>query len=253
MANKSYQNYQNKKNKNIASQKGIANKSASEKANVKTETNTKTNKETVKLGEIKNKNQDNQSKKTESEKQNNASQKNEQKEQSKSNNTQISKPKTKNDKVRHAVGAIILIGSTLVVGGLAALLGGRMQDGLEKPPAYPPDWLFPVMWSIFYIAIGIAAYLAYFSVKNKKQRITDLVFYGIHLFFNLFWSMFFFRLNMMIFATIWLAFVLITAIIVTYRYYKANLASGIIFTAYSLWLLFAMYLSLATTIINLKG
>ena len=252
MANKSYQNYQNKRNKNIASQKGIANKSASEKANVKTETNTKTNKETVKLGEIKNKNQDNQNQKTENEKQNNATQKAEQKDQTKYN-AQISRPKTKNDKVRHAVGAIILIGSTLVVGGLAALLGGQMQDGLEKPPAYPPDWLFPVMWSIFYIAIGIAAYLAYFSVKDKKQRITDLVFYGIHLFFNLFWSMFFFRLNMMIFATVWLAFVLITAIIVTYRYYKANLASGIIFTAYSLWLLFAMYLSLATTIINLKG
>lgn len=242
MANKSYQNYQNKKNKNLASRKGISNKNTQTKNVANKNTNTQTNKETIKIGEIK-------SQKTENENQNTPKQ-NEQEKQQKPNNNQ--KPKTKNDKVRHAVGAIILIGSTLIVGGIASLLGGKMQDGLAKPPAYPPEWLFPVMWCIFYISIGIASYLAYFSVKDKKQRTLDLVFFGIHLFFNMFWSLFFFRLNMMIFATVWLAFVVISAIIVTFRYYKANLASGIIFTAYSVWLLFAMYLSLAITIINLK-
>ena len=199
----------------------------------------------IKLGEIKNKNQT----------QNNAEQKtkneeNTQKVQEKNNAVQNDRPKTRNDNVRHAIGAIILIGTTLIVGGLASLLGGRMQDGLTKPPAFPPDWLFPVMWSIFYVAIGVAAYLAYFSVKDKKKRTCDLICYGFHLFFNMFWSLFYFRLNMLIFATIWLAFVVITAIIVTFRYYKANLASGIIFTAYTLWLLYAMYLALGITILN---
>lgn len=241
MANKSYQNYQNKKNRTRQISKGSQTKTNSLNAN----TNTETKKETIKLGEIKNKNQT----------QNNAEQKtkneeNTQKVQEKNNAVQNDKPKTRNDNVRHAIGAIILIGTTLIVGGLASLLGGRMQDGLTKPPAFPPDWLFPVMWSIFYVAIGIAAYLAYFSVKDKKKRTCDLICYGIHLFFNMFWSLFYFRLNMLIFATIWLAFVVITAIIVTFRYYKANLASGIIFTAYTLWLLYAMYLALGITILN---
>ena len=245
MANKSYQNYQNKKNRTRQISKGLQTKTNSLNANTNKQTNTETKKEPIKLGEIKNKNQT----------QNNAEQKtkneeNTQKVQEKNNAVQNDKPKTRNDNVRHAIGAIILIGTTLIVGGLASLLGGRMQDGLTKPPAFPPDWLFPVMWSIFYVAIGIAAYLAYFSVKDKKKRTCDLICYGIHLFFNMFWSLFYFRLNMLIFATIWLAFVVITAIILTFRYYKANLASGIIFTAYTLWLLYAMYLALGITILN---
>ena len=245
MANKSYQNYQNKKNRTRQISKGLQTKTNSLNANTNKQTNTETKKETIKLGEIKNKNQT----------QNNAEQKtkneeNTQKVQEKNNAVQNDRPKTRNDNVRHAIGAIILIGTTLIVGGLASLLGGRMQDGLTKPPAFPPDWLFPVMWSIFYVAIGIAAYLAYFSVKDKKKRTCDLICYGIHLFFNMFWSLFYFRLNMLIFATIWLAFVVITAIILTFRYYKANLASGIIFTAYTLWLLYAMYLALGITILN---
>lgn len=245
MANKSYQNYQNKKNRTRQISKGSQTKTNGLNANTNKQTNTETKKETIKLGEIKNKNQT----------QNNAEQKtkneeNTQKVQEKNNAVQNDRPKTRNDNVRHAIGAIILIGTTLIVGGLASLLGGRMQDGLTKPPAFPPDWLFPVMWSIFYVAIGVAAYLAYFSVKDKKKRTCDLICYGIHLFFNMFWSLFYFRLNMLIFATIWLAFAVITAIIVTFRYYKANLASGIIFTAYTLWLLYAMYLALGITILN---
>ena len=245
MANKSYQNYQNKKNRTRQISKGSQTKTNSLNANTNKQTNTETKKETIKLGEIKNKNQT----------QNNAEQKtkneeNTQKVQEKNIAVQNDRPKTRNDNVRHAIGAIILIGTTLIVGGLASLLGGRMQDGLTKPPAFPPDWLFPVMWSIFYVAIGVAAYLAYFSVKDKKKRTCDLICYGIHLFFNMFWSLFYFRLNMLIFATIWLAFVVITAIIATFRYYKANLASGIIFTAYTLWLLYAMYLALGITILN---
>lgn len=245
MANKSYQNYQNKKNKNLSAQRNKpttkTNLAENEKTkpNVKTETKTETNKETIKLGEVR----DMSEKETHENHENFSVSKNQ-------NKKQKEQPKSKDDKIRHAWGAIILIGTTLVVGGLASILGGKMRDGLLKPPAYPPEWLFPVMWCIFYISIGIASYLAYFSVKDKKQRTCDLVCFGIHLFFNMFWSLFYFRLNLMIFATIWLGFVVVTAIVVTFRYFKANLASGIIFTAYTLWLLFAMYLSLGITILN---
>lgn len=245
MANKSYQNYQNKKNKTRQISKASQTKTSNLNLNTNKQTNTKTKKETIKLGEIKNKNQTQSNAEQETKQEENT-----QKVQEKNNAVQNDKPKKRNDNVRHAIGAIILIGTTLIVGGLASLLGGRMQDGLIKPPVFPPDWLFPVMWSIFYVAIGVAAYLAYFSVKDKKKRTCDLICYGIHLFFNMFWSLFYFRLNMLIFATIWLALVVITAIIVTFRYYKANLASGIIFTVYTLWLLYAMYLALGITILN---
>lgn len=249
MANKSYQAYQNKKNKIRTSQNKKQNQTDSKEPHsskgensaqssshtntqVKTQTSTQTTSKTIKLDE--------QNASTQKNKQNTVAE--EKKQPSKS----------KNKKLKYFTGFIILLSATLSVGGIASLLGGKMNKDFVKPPAFPPDWLFPVVWGVLYVAIAVASCLAYFSQKDNKKRNLDLIFYAVHLFFNMFWAMFFFRLNMMIFATIWLAIVVSTAIIVTYRYYKTNYASGIIFTIYTLWLIFAMYLSLATTILTLK-
>ena len=159
-------------------------------------------------------------------------------------------PESNATKRRHGLIALGVIGGTIVVGIIATLLGGPLDESYTKPPAYPPEWLFPVVWTILYISIGIVAYIAYLSVGDKTKRNLDIMWYGIHLFFNFMWPLFYFTLNWLIFACIWLLFVVITAIIVTYRYYRANLASGIVFTIYTIWLIYALYLSLATTIIN---
>lgn len=153
-------------------------------------------------------------------------------------------------KKKHGIAALIIIGTTILVGIVATLLGGKLEETVIKPPAYAPDWLFPVVWSIIYIAIGISAYIAYILDKDKKKRQTDLILYGIHLFFNLMWPLFYFTLDWLIFSSIWLGAVVITAIVVTYRYYKSNLASGIIFTIYTLWLIYALYLNIGIAMLN---
>ncbi len=159
-------------------------------------------------------------------------------------------PQTQKTKTRHGLIALGVIGGTIVVGIIATLLGGPLDESYTKPPAYPPDWLFPVVWTILYISIGIAAYIAFLSVGDGKKRKTDIAWYGVHLFFNFMWPLFYFTFNWLIFSCIWLTLVVVTSIVVTYRYYRANLASGIIFTVYTLWLLYALYLSLGTTILN---
>jgi len=55
---------------------------------------------------------------------------------------------------------IISILIPLAVGGLSALLtSGSMQDfaAINKPPLSPPAWLFPVVWTILFILMGIAS------------------------------------------------------------------------------------------------
>lgn len=158
-------------------------------------------------------------------------------------------PKHHDNKVNW-IAALCIIGGTIVVGIIATLLGGKMNEAYIPPPAYPPEWVFPVAWSIFYIAIGVAMFLSYVTIKDKKTRLINIIIYSTHLFFNILWTLFYFRLNLLIFSCIWLAFVVISAIVVTYRFYKEHIASGIIFTIYTMWLLYAMYLNLAITIIN---
>ncbi len=158
-------------------------------------------------------------------------------------------PKNHDNKVNW-IAALCIIGGTILVGIVATLLGGKMNDAYIPPPAYPPEWVFPVAWSIFYIAIGVAMFLSYVTIKDKKTRLINIIIYSVHLFFNILWTLFYFRLDLLIFSCIWLALVVISAIIVTYRFYKEHIVSGIIFTIYTLWLLYAMYLNLGITIIN---
>ena len=214
------------------------------KSNSKTETKIETKTETKKLDDFKNRDAQVESK---SANQNSSNSKVQEK---------SSSPSLKNDnktnsaKNKKGLIAFIIIGSTLLVGGLAAVLGGRMRDGLVKPPAYPPNWVFPVVWTLLYIAIGIAATLSYIWVKDKNKRNGDMICYGVHLFFNLFWTLFYFRLDLLVFSTVWLLLMIITAIITTYRFARSNLASGIIFVIYTAWLIYAMYLSLGITLLN---
>lgn len=168
----------------------------------------------------------------------------------KANNQKNNYKGTATTKNRNCIAGLIIIGSTIIVGVIATLLGSNLDDSVMKPPAYAPDWVFPVAWSILYIAIGVAAYLAYVHEPDKKKRKNDLICYGVHLFFNLMWPLFYFTLDLLIFSSIWLVAVVITAIIVTYKYYKTHLAPGIIFTIYTIWLLYALYLNLGIAMLN---
>lgn len=150
------------------------------------------------------------------------------------------------------VDALLFIVGTIALGGLASLLGGKMGfEGYEMPPATVPQMVFPIAWAIIYIAIGVSTFLMWRDKEIKtKDRKINLILYFIHMAFNVLWPLIFFRLNLPIVACIWLVLTVISACIVLYRYFACNLPSGIIFTIYSLWLLYALYLNLGLALIN---
>ncbi len=141
----------------------------------------------------------------------------------------------------------------LAVGGFSALLTMNSMDSFEsinKPPLSPPGWLFPVVWTILYILMGIAAYLVFTSDKPKKQKSTALIVYGVQLFFNFLWSLIFFNREDYLFAFIWLValWALILANIILF--YRISKPAGILLIPYLLWVTFAGYLNFAIYILN---
>lgn len=149
--------------------------------------------------------------------------------------------------------AIIIIGGTLALGGLATLLGGKMFDfeKYTKPAGIVPKIVFPICWSVLYVAIGVSTFLVWRDKEIKrKNRVADVVWYSVHMLFNVLWTLFFFRCGLLIVSCIDLTLAVITALVVMYRYYDSNLPAGIIFSVYVAWLIYAMYLNLAITILN---
>ena len=147
---------------------------------------------------------------------------------------------------------IISILIPLAVGGLSALLtSGSMQDfaAINKPPLSPPAWLFPVVWTILFVLMGIASYLVLTSSKPYRAK-TALTVYGIQLVFNFFWSIIFFNLEMYLFAFIWLVALWFLIILTTVLFYRISKPAGYLMIPYILWVTFAGYLNFAIYLLN---
>lgn len=155
-----------------------------------------------------------------------------------------------NKKLKPWMVALIIIGCTLLIGVVGSLLGGKMKDTYIQPPMSPADWVFSVVWTINYIAIGFAAFLTYQSNQVASRRRNDLIWYAVHLFFNLLWPLFFFRLELLAFSIFWLVLNIVSAIIVACRFYKSNLIAGIIIIVYIMWLFNAFYLNCGVMVLN---
>ena len=139
---------------------------------------------------------------------------------------------------------ILCIAIPLAVGGISALLtssGMKTFQALNKPPLSPPGWLFPVVWTLLYILMGIASYLVLTSGKPSRSALT---FYGLQLLFNFFWSIIFFNLERYLFAFVWLIALWILIFITTVLFYKISKPAGYLMIPYLLWVAFAGYLNL---------
>ena len=72
----------------------------------------------------------------------------------------------------------------LLTGGAAALLS-RESFGLyallAKPPLAPPGWVFPLVWTILYILMGLASYLVWSSDASAPRKKRALGLYAAQL------------------------------------------------------------------------
>jgi tryptophan-rich sensory protein len=148
----------------------------------------------------------------------------------------------------------ISIGIALLVGGLSALVtGGSMgiYEEIITPPLVPPSWLFPVVWTILFILMGISAAMIYNDRKaSMAQKKSALYTYALSLIVNFFWSIIFFNLRAFFFAFIWLVLLLYLIINTILKYYKIKPLAAYLQIPYAIWVSFAGYLTLAIWILN---
>lgn len=148
---------------------------------------------------------------------------------------------------------VISIALTLGVGGLSALLTAGNMDlysEIVRPPLAPPPWLFPVMWTILYILMGISSAMIFTSDASKRDINNSLTVYGINLFLNFFWSIIFFNMRAYLFAFIWLIALWVTILLMIIKFVKIRPIAGYLQIPYLLWVTFAGYLTLAIYILN---
>ena len=140
---------------------------------------------------------------------------------------------------------IISLSVTLAVGilgGVVTYLGMDEFSTLTQPPLSPPGFLFPVVWTILYVIMAIGAARVY--IKGKRKLSDGLIVYAVQLFFNFFWSVFFFGFGLYLFSFIWLVALWLLVLLMIVLFYRTDKLSAYIQIPYLLWLTFAAYLNM---------
>ncbi len=137
----------------------------------------------------------------------------------------------------------------VIIGGIVGLITSKSIDynSLVKPFLSPPSILFPIVWTVLYILMGVS----YGILKNKDLNDSKVKFvYYLQLFVNALWSILFFTLKWRLFSFLWILLLDILVIIMIYRFYNKNKISGLLQIPYLIWILFASYLNLAIYLLN---
>ena len=112
----------------------------------------------------------------------------------------------------------------------------------------PPKLLFPIVWTILYILMGISSYKIYKS--NGSNKIEALLIYICQLIVNFFWSIIFFNFRNFLLSFIWILALDILVVLMIYYFYKINKCASLLQIPYLLWLLFASFLTYQIYVLN---
>lgn len=142
---------------------------------------------------------------------------------------------------------------SLGMGALSSFISMFGRDNFEnaiKPPLNPPTCLFPIVWTILFLLMGISAYLVYKSDSDDDAKTKALTAYGVQLLINFFWPIIFFNFSAYLLSSIWIIILLISIIIMIKLFYDIDRRAAYLQIPYLIWVVFATYLTLAITVLN---
>lgn len=128
---------------------------------------------------------------------------------------------------------IIFILVPLLLGGLVGYLTVSNSD----VNSIIPSWIFPVVWTILYILMGISSYIVY----EKELEIPKI--YIIQLIFNLLWSFIFFTFKLYLLAFIWIVILFLLVIRMIQDFRNIDKLAGYLQIPYAIWLVVAAILN----------
>ena len=137
----------------------------------------------------------------------------------------------------------------VIVGTVVGFIisGSIDYNSLQKPFLAPPSIVFPIVWSILYVLMGIS-----YGILDSNSEVDseiNLIYY-LQLFFNALWPIAFFVIKWRLFAFFWIIALAILVILMIIKFFNRNKAAGLLQIPYLLWTIFATYLNLFVYLLN---
>lgn len=140
---------------------------------------------------------------------------------------------------------LFLVLFTLTVGQLGDYFTTSQSfvwyHGLTKPVWTPPDVVFPIVWTIFYTLMAVAAWLVW---RGKKPGYRNaLVFWGVQLLVNVMWTPLFFGQQAILYALVVIDILWILLLITTVMFFRRSFWAGFLMLLYFIWISYAAILN----------
>lgn len=137
----------------------------------------------------------------------------------------------------------------IAVGGIVGLIISSSIDynTLQKPPLAPPSYIFPIVWGILYILMGVSYGIV--KQRNLIDGSFNLIYYS-QLIVNALWPIYFFVFKWRLFSAFWIILLCILVLIMIVNLYKKNKVAGLLQIPYLLWSIFATYLNISIYLLN---
>lgn len=139
----------------------------------------------------------------------------------------------------------ILIG---VIPSIFVFKSMNVYNSLNRPPFSPSSIVFPIVWTILYMLMGISIYIIMQS-KRKLKKNARLIYY-IQLITNALWTPIFFGFKEYFLEFLWILMLIVFVITMILTFYKISKKAAYIQIPYLLWLLFASYLNFGVFVLN---
>ena len=150
--------------------------------------------------------------------------------------------------------ALVTVPLILLLGIVSGAVAGSGSSnpwfaGLAKPAAMPPEWVFPVAWTLFYVLIGFALAMIV-AARGASGRWIGIVLFTAQFVLNLAWSPTFFAGHRIgaAFAIILLMIVLSVATILAFARIRPRAA--LLMLPYLAWICFAAWLTHSIETLN---
>ena len=120
---------------------------------------------------------------------------------------------------------------------------GEWYEALEKPALTPPDWVFPVAWSVLYAMIAFSGWLLWRARGRGRDAMLATAFWVVQLILNAAWSWIFFELHLTGLALAEIGVLWLAILLVVIFGMRVQRIAAALFIPYLLWVSFAAWLN----------
>ena len=142
--------------------------------------------------------------------------------------------------------AVVTVPFVLLLGFTSARLAPTGAQNpwyfaLTKPDNMPPEWAFPVAWTVIYVLLGLALAMI-INARGSTLRGPALVLFAVQMALNLAWSPIFFGMHQVMTALIVLGALGVMVLATMLVFGRIRTGAAVLMVPYIAWVCYAGFL-----------